>query len=143
MSQIQALTMGAVYRFTRTDQLRYYRAACTSGGQDAGRIVSAGTEFLYPIQVSGTRIADVSAAGRRYVLLYFMTKWGKLAAAGYWLDSRQAFEKAYVTDATYDDLELVAHDLEELSERDDELDDILNRTAIELDMEVWGALVNQ
>ena len=39
---------GAIYRFNRTDNLRYYRAAQTS----------AGTEFLYPIQVSGTRIAD-------------------------------------------------------------------------------------
>jgi len=143
MSPIQALTVGAIYRFTRTDQLRYYRAARTSGRQASEGIASTGTEFLYPIQVSGTRIADVSANGRRYVLLYFMTKWGKLAAAGYWLDPRQAFEKAYVTDATYDDLELVAHDLEELSERDEELDDILNRSAIELDMEVWGEFVNQ
>ncbi len=133
MSQIETLTDGAVYRFTRTDKLRYYRAARLADG----------TELLYPIQVSGTRIADEAAHGRRYVLLYFMTKWGKLAAAGYWLGPRQAFEKAYVTDATYADLELVAHDLEELSERDEELDDILNRSAIELDMEVWGELVNQ
>ena len=122
---------GAIYRFNRTDKLRYYRAACTS----------IGTEFLYPIQVSGTRIADESANGRRYVIIYFMTKWGKLAAAGYWLDPKEAFERAYVTDATYDDLELVAHDLEELSQRDVELDDVLNRSAIELDMEVWGELL--
>ena len=122
---------GAIYRFNRTDKLRYYRAARTS----------VGTEFLYPIQVGGTRIADESANGRRYVIIYFMTKWGKLAAAGYWLDPKEAFERAYVTDATYDDLELVAHDLEELSQRDVELDDVLNRSAIELDMEVWGELL--
>ena len=131
MSQIETLTDGAVYRFTRTDKLRYYRAARLTDG----------TEMLYPIQVSGTRIADEAAHGRRYVLLYFMTKWGKLAAAGYWLGPRQAFERAYVSDATYDDLELVAHDLEELSERDSELEDIFNRSEIELDMEVWGNLV--
>jgi hypothetical protein len=133
MSRIETLTHGAVYRFTRTDTLRYYRAAHLLDG----------TELLYPIQVSGTRIADESTSGRRFVLLYFMTKWGKLAAAGYWLDPRQAFDKAYVTDATFDDLELVAHDLEELSDLDDELDDIFNRSEIELDMEIWGEFVNQ
>lgn len=133
MSQIENLIDGAVYRFTRTETLRYYRAAHLSDG----------TELLYPIQVSGTRITDVSTGGRRYVILYFMTKWGKLAAAGYWLDPRQAFERAYVTDATYADLEIMAHDLDELSERDPELDDIFNRSEIELDMEVWGELLGE
>ena len=72
-----------------------------------------------------------------------MTKWNKLAAAGYWLDPKQAFEKAYVTDATAEDLELVAHDLAELSVVNSELDNILNRHDIELDMEVWGALLEE
>lgn len=125
------LTTGAIYRFTRTAQLRYYRAARTRSG----------VGFLYPIQVSGTRIADVHASGRRYVLLYFMTEWGKLAVAGYWLDPKQAFEKAYVTDATLADLELVADNLEDLPEVDAQLDDILHRGEIELDMQVWGALL--
>jgi hypothetical protein len=127
------LIEGAIYRFRRTDQLRYYRAARTKSG----------IEFLYPIRTEGTRIAGRHANGRRYVILYFMTKWGKLAAAGYWLDPRQGFEKAYVTDATEDDLELVAQDLEELQEVDAELDDILNRSEIELDMEVWGSLLQE
>ena len=125
------LIEGAIYRFTRTDELRYYRAARTKAGMD----------FLYPIQVNGTRLAGTHKNGRRYVLLYFMTKWGKLAASGYWLDPKQGFAKAYVTDATEDDLELVADDLEELSQVDPDLDNILNRTSIELDMDVWGALL--
>lgn len=127
------LIEGAIYRFTRTDELRYYRAARTKAGLD----------FLYPIQVNGTRLAGTHKNGRRYVLLYFMTKWGKLAASGYWLDPKQGFAKAYVTDATEDDLELVADDLEELSQVDPALDNILNRTSIELDMDVWGALLNE
>ena len=122
---------GAIYRFNRTDQLRYYRAARTRSG----------IEFLYPINVRGTRIADQHASGRRYVILYFVTKWGKLAASGYWLDPKQAFEQAYVTDATQHDLELVTHDLEELPAVDAQLDNILNRFDIELDMEVWGSLL--
>lgn len=127
------LIQGAIYRFNRTKQLRYYQAAMTKEG----------VEFLFPIQVSGTRIADQQPGGRRYVIIYFMTKWHKLAAAGYWLDPKQAFEKAYVTDATEDDLELVAHDLAELSIVNSELDNILNRHDIELDMEVWGALLEK
>ena len=125
------LTPDAIYRFKRTQQLRYYRAARTS----------AGVDFLYPISVAGTRIADQHTSGRRYVILYFMTKWDKFAAAGYWLDPKQAFEKAYVTDATPDDLDLVTEDLRALSAIDQELDNIFNRTAIELDMDVWGALL--
>ncbi len=122
----------SIYRFTRTKEVRYYRAAVTK----------IGTEFLYPISISGSRIASTSENGRPYVLLYFMTKWEKLAAVGYWLEPKQAFEKAYVTDATFDDLELVAHDLHELAEVDME-GDILNRDEIELDMEIWGELVEE
>jgi hypothetical protein len=127
------LSEGAIYRFNRTDELRYYRAARTT----------AGLEYLYPIQVNGTRLAKTHTNGRRYVLLYFMTQWGKLAATGYWLDPKQGFAKVYVTDATEDDLELIAEDLEELSQVDPALDDILNRTSIELDMEVWGTLLKE
>jgi len=121
----------AIYRFTRTDELQYYRAATTK----------VGTEFLYPISVDGSRVASIASDGRTYVLLYFMTKWKKLAAAGYWLNPRKAFDAAYVTDATADDLELVAHDLAELVAVDAELDDVLNRDEIELDMEIWGELL--
>lgn len=125
------LIEGAIYRFNRTDELRYYRAARTKAGMD----------FLYPIQVSGTRLAATHKNGRRYVLLYFMTQWGKLAASGYWLDPKQGFEKVYVTDATEEDLELITEDLQELPEIDSALDDVLNRSSIELDMEVWGSLL--
>lgn len=127
------LIEGAIYRFNRTDELRYYRAARTKAGMD----------FLYPIQVNGTRLAGTHKNGRRYVLLYFMTQWGKLAASGYWLDPKQGFAKVYVTDATEADLEMVAEDLEELSHVDPTLDDILNRSSIELDMEVWGTLLTE
>lgn len=122
---------GAIYRFTRTDELAYYQAARTK----------TGIEFLFPIRTTGTRIAKTHPSGRQYVILYFMTRWGKLAAGGYWLNPRQGFEKAYVTDATESDLELVANNLDELPEVDKELDDILNRDEIELDMEVWGNLL--
>ena len=125
------LIEGAIYRFNRTDELRYYRAARTKSGLN----------FLYPIQVNGTRLAATHTNGRRYVLLYFMTQWGKLATTGYWLDPKKGFDKVYVTDAPEDDLELVAEDLEELSQVDPVLDDILNRTSIEVDMEVWGGLL--
>ena len=123
----------AIYRFTRTNELRYYRAAITQ----------IGTEFLYPISLNGSRIANTHKNGRSYVLLYFMTKWEKLAVAGYWLNPKKAFDKAYVTDATIEDLEIVAHDLNELAEVDAELDDILNRDEIELDMEIWGDLLRE
>jgi hypothetical protein len=127
------LAEGAIYRFIRTEELRYYRAARTR----------TGVEFLYPIGVSGTRIADEAKSGRRYVILYFMTKWGKLAAGGYWLDPRQGFKKAYVTDATEADLHLVAKDLDGLSEVDATLDNILNRNEVEVDLEVWGSLLTE
>ncbi len=100
-------------------------------------------EYLYPIQVNGTRLAGTHKNGRRYVLLYFMTQWGKFAACGYWLDPKQGFAKVYVTDATEEDVELVAEDLEELSQVDPVLDNVLNRTSIELDMEVWGSLLTE
>ena len=112
-------------------QLRYYQAARTRSG----------IEFLFPIHVSGTRIASQHPNGRRYVIVYFMTQWGRLAASGYWLDPKQGFGKVYVTDVTVDDLEMVAEDLEELSQVDPDLDNILNRTSIELDMEVWSTLL--
>jgi hypothetical protein len=125
------LIEGAIYRFNRTDELRYYRAARTKAGLD----------FLYPIQVNGVRLASTHKNGRRYVLLYFMTQWGKLAASGYWLDPKQGFAKVYVTDATEEDLEFIAEDLEDLSQVDPTLDDILNRKSIEVDMDVWGSLL--
>jgi hypothetical protein len=127
------LVEGAIYRFIRTEELRYYRAARTKSD----------VEFLYPIRVSGTRIAGRAKNGRRYVILYFMTKWGKLAAGGYWLDPKQGFEKAYVTDATEADLQLVAHSLEELPEVDASLDNILNRSDVEVDLDVWGSLLKE
>jgi hypothetical protein len=127
------LIQGAIYRFFRTEELRYYRAARTKSG----------VEFLYPIRVSGTRIAGRHENGRRYVVLYFMTKWGKLAAGGYWLDPKQGFDKAYVTDATEADLQLVAQSLEELPEVDANLDNILNRSDVEVDLDVWGSLLDE
>lgn len=126
------LIPGAIYRFIRTEELRYYQAARTQSG----------VEFLFPIQVSGTRIAGRHKNGRRYVLLYFMTKWGKFAACGYWLDPRQGFEKAYVTDATEADIHMVATSLDELPAVDKNLDNILNRNEVEVDLDVWGSLLN-
>jgi hypothetical protein len=38
---------------------------------------------------------------------------------------------------------MVAHDLEELPEVDADLDNILNRSDIELDMEIWGNLLEE
>lgn len=127
------LIEGAIYRFIRTEELQYYQAARTKTGVD----------FLYPIQVSGTRIAERSKQGRRYVILYFMTRWGKLAAGGYWLDPRQGFKRAYVTDATEADLHMVAASLDELAEVDPALDNILNRSEIEIDLDVWGSLLEE
>lgn len=126
------LEIDAIYRFTRTDALRYYRAAQTRSG----------VFFLYPISVAGSRIADKHPhTGRPYVLLYFLTQWGKFAVAGYWMEPKQLFEKAYVTDATPADLELVTRDLADLPDADLALDNILNRQEIELDMDVWGELL--
>lgn len=86
-------------------------------------------------------VAFAILLARRFI--DFMTQWGKLAASGYWLDPKQSFAKVYVTDATEDDLELVAEDLEELAQVDPILDDLLNRSSIELDMEVWGSLLEE
>lgn len=128
-----SLIPNAIYRFTRTSELFYYRAAVTTNE----------VEFLYPIAVSGRRIARTHENGREYVLLYFLiAKWSKFAVLGYWLNPRKAFEKAYVTDATVADLELVAHDLDDLAGVDMSLD-ILNRNEIELDLEIWGDLLAQ
>lgn len=121
---------GAIYRFARNENLRFYRAARTKSGVD----------FLYPIQVEGTRIADESTQGRRYVIIYLTTQWGKLAAWGYWLDPKEAFKRSYVTDATPADLELVARTLDELPDVASDLDNVLNRDEIELDMEIWGVI---
>ena len=119
----------AVYRFARTREIRYYRAERTRSG----------IEFLYPISLGGSRIVDTSRDGRDYVVLYLMTKWGKLAAGGYWLNPRQIFARAYVTDATLADLVLVAEQIEDLPDAHLLLDDVLNRADVEVDMEVWGS----
>ena len=123
-----ALIQKAVYRFARTSNIRYFRAERTRSG----------IEFLYPISVNGSRIVDTSRNGRDYVVLYLLTKWGKLAAGGYWLNPKKIFEKAYVTDATPADLVLVAECLEDLPEAHLLLDDVFNREDVEVDMEVWG-----
>lgn len=122
------LIPGAIYRFGRSKQIRYYRAGRTRSG----------FEFLYPVSVNGSRIVDRSKDGREYVVLYILTKWGKLAAGGYWLNPKRMFEKAYVTDATLEDLVLVAASVEDLPDAHLELDDILNRFDVHVDMEIWG-----
>ena len=127
-----ALIPKAVYRFARTPNIRYYRAERTRSGID----------FLYPISVNGSRIVDTSNGGRDYVILYLLTKWGKLAAGGYWLNPRKIFEKAYVTDATLADLVLVAEKIEDLPDAHLILDDVLNRSEIEVDMDVWGSALD-
>lgn len=127
------LIPGAIYRFNRTRKIRYYRAARTASGID----------FLYPISLDGSRVADQTKEGREYVVVYLLTKWGKLGAGGYWLTPRRMmFEKVYVTDATLDDLVLVAERVDDLPDAHLLLDDILNRAQVEVDMEVWGAALN-
>jgi len=123
------LISGTIYRFNRSPQIRYYRAARTRSGID----------FLYPISLDGSRVADQTGEGREYVILYLLTQWGKLGAGGYWLNPKRAFEKIYVTDATLDDLVLVAESVNELPSAHLLLDDILNRAQVEVDMDVWGA----
>lgn len=130
MSQ-QSLIPDAIYRFNRNKNLRYYRACRTKSGID----------FLYPISVDGSKIVDQHESGRQYVILYLVTKWGKLAAGGYWLNPKKAFKQVYVTDATIDDLAFVANRMEDLPAADRVLDDVLNRDDIQLDMEVWGSLL--
>ncbi len=126
------LIQKAIYRFARTSKIRYFRAERTRSG----------IEFLYPINVSGSRIVDTSSSGRDYVILYLLTKWGKLAAGGYWLNPRKIFDKAYVTDATLADLILVAERIEDLPDAHLLLDDVLNRADVEVDMEVWGGALH-
>ena len=124
-----ALIPKAVYRFARTRNIRYYRAERTRSG----------IEFLYPISVGGSRIVDTSRTGRDFVVLYLLTKWGRLAAGGYWLNPKQIFEQAYVTDATPAELVLVAERIEDLPNAHLLLDDVLNRAEVDVDMEVWGS----
>ena len=124
-----ALIPKAVYRFARTRNIRYYRAERTPSG----------IEFLYPISVGGSRIVDTSRSGRDFVVLYLLTKWGRLAAGGYWLNPKQIFEQAYVTDATPAELVLVAERIEDLPNAHLLLDDVLNRAEVDVDMEVWGS----
>ena len=124
-----ALIPKAVYRFARTRNIRYYRAERTRSG----------VEFLYPISVGGSRIVDTSRTGRDFVVLYLLTKWGRLAAGGYWLNPKQIFEQAYVTDATPAELVLVAERIEDLPNAHLLLDDVLNRAEVDVDMEVWGS----
>ena len=124
-----ALIPKAVYRFSRTRNIRYYRAERTRSG----------IEFLYPISVGGSRIVDTSRSGRDFVVLYLLTKWGRLAAGGYWLNPKQIFEQAYVTDATPAELVLVAERIEDLPNAHLLLDDVLNRAEVDVDMEVWGS----
>ena len=123
------LIADAIYRFNRSPHIRYYRVARTPSGID----------FLYPISLDGSRVADQTKDGREYVILYLLTPWGKLGAGGYWLNPKRAFEKIYVTDATLDDLVLVAKRIDQLPNAHLVLDDILNRAQVEVDMEVWGA----
>ncbi|MFZ1753855.1 MAG: hypothetical protein WBO46_18790 [Caldilineaceae bacterium] len=123
------LIPGAVYRFNRSRQIRYYLVARTRSGID----------FLYPVSLDGSRVAEQTKAGREYVILYLLTRWGKLGAGGYWLNPKRAFDKIYVTDATLDDLVLMAERVDDLPNAHLLLDDILNRTQVEVDMEVWGA----
>ena len=125
------LTPEAIYRFNRSNKLRYYRAGRTESGID----------FLVPISIDGSKIVDQATDGREYVILYILTKWGKLGAGGYWLNPKKMFEKVYVTDATVDDLDLVADDVQELYQVNDRLDNVLNRHEIQLDMEVWGKML--
>jgi len=127
------LIPGAIYRFNRSRQIRFYRAARTRSG----------LEFLYPVSVDGSRVAEQAKDGREYVLLYLLTKWGKLGVGGYWLNPKRAFEKIYVTDATLDDLVLVAEAVEELPDVQRILDDVLNRDEVEVDLDVWGAALNR
>ena len=124
-----ALIPKAVYRFALTRNIRYYRAERTRSG----------IEFLYPISVGGSRIVDTSRTGRDFVVLYLLTKWGRLAAGGYWLNPKQIFEQAYVTDATPAELVLVAERIEDLPNAHLLLDDVLNRAEVDVDMEVWGS----
>jgi len=130
---IPMLTPGAIYRFNRNRNLRYYKAFRTRSGID----------YLFPISVDGSKVIDQHASGRRYVILYFVTQWGKLGARGYWVDTGKPFQRVFVSDATPDDLDLVTEDIATLPDVDRQLDNVLNRDAIQLDMEVWGDLFTE
>ena len=123
------LTPGSIYRFNRSRDLRYYRAGRTKTGLD----------FLFPIHPDGSFLIETHENGRRFVVLYYITKWKKLAARGYWVGG-EPFRKMIVTDATVDDLALVTEDIEHLPQAARQLDDILHRFDVELDMDVWGEL---
>lgn len=125
------LIPNAVYRFTRTDKLVYYQAARTPSG----------INYLSPISVDGAELVSRDANGRGYVILYFVTPNGKLAASGYWLDTEEPFDYVYLTDATLADLDFVTEDLAALPTVDRRLDDVLHRYEIQLDMSVWGSLL--
>ncbi|MEZ4583386.1 MAG: hypothetical protein R3A10_17410 [Caldilineaceae bacterium] len=65
---------------------------------------------------------------------------GQAGRLGLLARSQEAFKQSYVTDATPADLELVASTLAELPDAAGELDNVLNRDEIELDMEIWGVI---
>ena len=125
------LIPNAIYRFNRTNRLMYYQAGCTASGID----------YLSPISVDGSDLVSRHASGRRYIILYFVTRDGRLAAGGYWLDTAAPFTHVYITDATVADLDLVTADMTTLPNVDRRLEDILHRHDIQLDMEVWGSLL--
>jgi hypothetical protein len=122
----------AIYRFTRTTKLTYYQASRTPSGID----------YLSPVSVDGSEIINRHASGRRYIILYFVTESNALAAGGYWVDGDEPFAHVYVTDATVADLELVAEEIAALPTVDRRLDDVLHRHDIQVDMDVWGNLLN-
>lgn len=133
MSDLKGVMLipNAIYRFNRTDALRYYQA---------GRTVS-GIEYLSPISVDGSDLVSRHASGRPCIILYFVTADNIIAASGYWLDTEEPFAHVYVTDATVADLELVADDVTVLPTIDRRLDDVLHRHDVQLDMAVWGSLL--
>ena len=125
------LIPNAVYRFNRTNKLTYYQAGRTPSGID----------YLSPISIDGSDLVNHHASGRDYLIVYFVTADGLLAAGGYWLDTAEPFTHVYVTDATVADLDLVTADIATLPNVDRRLDDVLHRHDIQLDMEVWGSLL--
>lgn len=125
------LIPNAVYRFNRTARLTYYQAGRTASGID----------YLSPISVDGSELVSRHASGRDYIILYFVTQKGTLAAGGYWLDPAAPFTHVYMTDATVADLDLVTEDIATLPSVDRRLDDVLHRHDIQLDMEVWGSFL--
>lgn len=127
------LIPNAIYRFTRTTKLIYYQAGRTPSGID----------YLSPISVDGSEIVSRHPSGRHYIILYFVTENNALAASGYWVDSDESFANVYLTDATITDLELVAEEVAALPNVDRQLDDVLHRHDIQVDMDVWGNLLSE